>query len=58
MFEQKFSLPAGIVTDSVKSNLSREGFLVITADRETSDTSRALYTKLDKDADTRYLHSF
>merc|ERR1711976_223302 len=57
VFEQKFSLPAGIVTDSVKSNLSREGVLVITADRETTDTSRALYTKLDKDADTRSLQN-
>merc|ERR1719278_1571362 len=37
VFEQKFSLPPGVRTDTVRSNLSREGFLVITASKESGN---------------------
>ena len=45
VFEQKFSLPPGVSSDTVKSSLTREGVLVVTAGRE--DT-RALQDKMEK----------
>ena len=47
VFEQKFSLPPGVRTDTVRSNLSREGFLVITASKE-SDSLASLENKMDR----------
>ena len=47
VFEQKFSLPPGVRTDTVRSNLSREGFLVITASKETASLS-SLEDKMER----------
>lgn len=43
VFEQKFSLPPGVTSDSVKSSLTREGVLVVTA--VTKDASKELFKK-------------
>ena len=47
VFEQKFSLPPGVRTDTVRSNLSREGFLVVTASKEP-DNLASLENKMDR----------
>ena len=47
VFEQKFSLPPGVRTDTVRSNLSREGFLVITASKEP-DSLASLENKMER----------
>jgi len=52
VFEQKFSLPPGINPESVRSNLTREGTLVVTATKEIQDNSRYV-----KDDSTKSLSS-
>merc|ERR1719400_106026 len=47
VFEQKFSLPPGVRTDTVRSNLSREGFLVITASKESGNLA-SLEDKMER----------
>ena len=56
VFEQKFSLPSGVKAELVKTSLTREGVLVITAPRGNVAAQQA-YTetvenKVDKVIDT------
>lgn len=50
VLEQKFSLPPGVRTDTVKSNLNRDGYLVITASKDTEIVSSlsSLENKMDR----------
>ena len=51
VFEQKFSLPPGVTSDSVKSSLTREGVLVVTAitkDGTKESSSTSLHEKMDR----------
>ena len=45
VFEQKFSLPPGVRTDTVRSSLDRDGFLVVTASK---DAENSLENKMDR----------
>ena len=47
VFEQKFSLPPGVRTDTVRSSLNREGYLVVTASKETENLA-SLENKMDR----------
>ena len=50
VFEQKFSLPPGVRTDTVRSNLNREGHLVVTASKDSESLSSlsSLENKMDR----------
>lgn len=55
VFEQKFSLPPGVDPESVKSSLTRDNVLVVTASKEGhQDTSRATR---ESNADTKSLNN-
>ena len=50
VFEQKLSLPAGVNPETVKSSLTREGVLVVTAAKDTGvlDSSRSALSDMHK----------
>jgi len=52
VFEQKFSLPTGVQPETVKSSLSRDGTLVVTAPRgnaaATTSTTQSIENRMDK----------
>jgi len=47
VFEQKFSLPPGVRTDTVRSNLNRDGYLVVTASKEEENLT-SLENKMER----------
>ena len=55
VFEQKFSLPAGINGESVKSNLTRDGFLVVTASKEGYESKSVVKENFSDTSSTRGL---
>ena len=50
VFEQKLSLPAGVNPETVKSSLTREGVLVVTAAKDSGvpDSSRSALSDTHK----------